>query len=158
MSKSSLLPIRMGSMNNPTRVWSWSHKHTTFGVTLGALLLATGLWILDGVHKPRMTTFAPFYHSVRTHDDLCVGGVSHSGYVGLQGDAKDAPRRSFFWYFEAQNSPETAPVILTIGGGPGSSGMAHQETQICYVARAFATPATRRRSIKPLIRSLRSLP
>lgn len=39
----------------------------------------------------------PFYHSVKTHDDLCVGGVSHSGYIGLNGDSEDTPKRSFFW-------------------------------------------------------------
>lgn len=38
-----------------------------------------------------------FYHSVKTHDDLCVGGVSHSGYIGLNGDSEDTPKRSFFW-------------------------------------------------------------
>ncbi|EKM53883.1 uncharacterized protein PHACADRAFT_209728 [Phanerochaete carnosa HHB-10118-sp] len=67
----------------------------------------------------------PFYHIVKTHDDLCVGGVSHSGYIGLNGDNEDTPKRSFFWYFEAQHDPENAPVILTVGGGPGTSGMAN---------------------------------
>ncbi|EKM53860.1 uncharacterized protein PHACADRAFT_184904 [Phanerochaete carnosa HHB-10118-sp] len=64
-----------------------------------------------------------FYHSAKTHDDLCVGGVSHSGYIGLEGDSEGKPKRSFFWYFEAQHGPENAPIILTIGGGPGTSGM-----------------------------------
>ncbi|EKM54920.1 uncharacterized protein PHACADRAFT_197351 [Phanerochaete carnosa HHB-10118-sp] len=67
----------------------------------------------------------PFFHLVKTHDDLCIGGTSHSGYIGLEEDSEDKPKRSFFWYFEAQNNHEDAPVILTIGGGPGSSGMAN---------------------------------
>ncbi|KAK7048758.1 Alpha/Beta hydrolase protein [Favolaschia claudopus] len=34
-----------------------------------------------------------------------------------------APKRSFFWFFEAENDAEKAPIILTIGGGPGTSGL-----------------------------------
>lgn len=40
----------------------------------------------------------PFFSQVNTHDDLCVGGVSHSGYIGLKGDSEETPKRSFFWY------------------------------------------------------------
>ncbi|KAJ3552169.1 hypothetical protein NM688_g4293 [Phlebia brevispora] len=74
----------------------------------------------------------PFYSVVTTHgpdSTLCPGmyasggAVSHSGFVGLQGDSEDTPRRIFFWFFEAQNGDPDAPVILTIGGGPGTSGM-----------------------------------
>ncbi|GJE95373.1 carboxypeptidase [Phanerochaete sordida] len=72
-------------------------------------------------HAP--AALEPFYHSVRTHSDLCVGGVSHSGYIGIAGDREDALKRAFFWLFEAQRDAENAPVILTIGGGPGTSGM-----------------------------------
>ncbi|KAI0090536.1 Alpha/Beta hydrolase protein [Irpex rosettiformis] len=49
--------------------------------------------------------------------------ISHSGYIGLKGDSEKIPKRSFFWFFEAQNGNKSAPLILTIGGGPGVSGL-----------------------------------
>lgn len=52
----------------------------------------------------------PFYFLVNTHDDLCIGGRSHSGYVGLKGDSEDTPKRSFFWCVSALNRLR---VILT---------------------------------------------
>jgi hypothetical protein len=72
----------------------------------------------------------PFYYTVNTHDNLCLGGLSHSGYIGLKGDSEHEPKRSFYWYvlercclvrrplnaqcvryFEAQHDPENAPVM-----------------------------------------------
>lgn len=68
-----------------------------------------------------------FYSNVTAHSDLCVGyygeAVSRSGYIGLKGDSEENPKRSFFWLFEAQNGDTDAPLILTMGGGPGSSGL-----------------------------------
>ncbi|KAJ6578012.1 alpha/beta-hydrolase [Mycena capillaripes] len=69
----------------------------------------------------------PFYVKISSPKNICPasGGpaISHSGYIGLRGDSNAAPKRSFFWYFEAEHDVETAPVILAIGGGPGTSGM-----------------------------------
>ncbi|KAJ6587794.1 alpha/beta-hydrolase [Mycena sp. CBHHK59/15] len=50
-------------------------------------------------------------------------GISYSGHIGLRGDSDSVPKRSFFWYFEAEEDAEDAPIILTFGGGPGTSGM-----------------------------------
>ncbi|KZV74989.1 alpha/beta-hydrolase [Peniophora sp. CONT] len=70
-----------------------------------------------------------FYHSVSRAESICPGVVpgtpSHAGYIGLSDDSDEAPQRSFFWYFEAEEDAENAPVILTIGGGPGTSGLAN---------------------------------
>ncbi|KAF8320086.1 alpha/beta-hydrolase [Clavulina sp. PMI_390] len=67
-----------------------------------------------------------FYSSVK-ENDLCRGPydnlTSFSGHIGLAGDSTESPKRSFFWYFQAQEDYENAPVILTFGGGPGSSGV-----------------------------------
>lgn len=105
-------------------------------ITLAALGVATLYFAYSG-HLPGALVYneresggvlGPFYHSIKTHDDLCVGGISHSGYIGLKGDSEDTPKRSFFWcvvrlfnichslnlayrYFEAQNDPENAPVM-----------------------------------------------
>ncbi|KZV81658.1 alpha/beta-hydrolase [Exidia glandulosa HHB12029] len=67
-----------------------------------------------------------FFWTRNDASSLCPGergNASYSGYIGLNGDSDDSPRRSFYWFFEAQVDPENAPVVLTIGGGPGSSGL-----------------------------------
>ncbi|KZV78547.1 alpha/beta-hydrolase [Exidia glandulosa HHB12029] len=56
---------------------------------------------------------------------LCAVGKSYSGHIGVTGDEPDSPRRIYYWFFEAQVAPETAPVIMTFGGGPGTSGMSN---------------------------------
>ena len=74
----------------------------TVVLALTALGLAAGLYasnVIIGLERKggRLRELEPFYSSVKTHDDLCIGGVSHSGYIGLKGDTDDAPKRSFFW-------------------------------------------------------------
>ncbi|KAJ6551779.1 Alpha/Beta hydrolase protein [Mycena capillaripes] len=68
-----------------------------------------------------------FYANVTSPKGICpaVDGpaISHSGYIGLKGDSDAKPKRLFFWYFEAEHDAESAPIIVTIGGGPGTSGM-----------------------------------
>lgn len=39
-----------------------------------------------------------------------------TGYIPIYNDPKNS---MFYWYFEAENSPETAPVIIWLDGGPG---------------------------------------
>ncbi|KAK7050639.1 Alpha/Beta hydrolase protein [Favolaschia claudopus] len=73
------------------------------------------------------TRKSSFFYNVTKIQGICTdeahSPVSHAGHIGLEGDTSNSPKRSFFWYFEAENDPETAPVILTIGGGPGTSAM-----------------------------------
>ncbi|KAF7314768.1 SET domain-containing protein [Mycena kentingensis (nom. inval.)] len=68
-----------------------------------------------------------FFVNITDPGDLCVApagpSVSRAGYIGLRGDTEESPKRSFFWLFEAEHDAQTAPLILTIGGGPGTSGM-----------------------------------
>ncbi|KAJ6493016.1 alpha/beta-hydrolase [Mycena sanguinolenta] len=67
-----------------------------------------------------------FYVNISSPKNICSSvdgpGISHSGHIGLHGDS-DAPKRLFFWYFQAEHDAESAPIIMTIGGGPGTSGM-----------------------------------
>ncbi|KZF19851.1 putative carboxypeptidase S1 [Xylona heveae TC161] len=46
------------------------------------------------------------------------GVNSYSGYVDLADDI-----HTFFWFFEARHSPQTAPVTLWLNGGPGSDSL-----------------------------------
>ena len=46
------------------------------------------------------------------------GVASYSGFVDLDEDS-----HTFFWFFEARNNPETAPITLWLNGGPGSDSL-----------------------------------
>lgn len=68
-----------------------------------------------------------FYHQISQADELCIGpngpSPSFAGWIGLKGDTDTNPKRSFFWYWHAEENSEDAPIVLSMGGGPGSSGM-----------------------------------
>ncbi|KAJ7054942.1 alpha/beta-hydrolase [Mycena amicta] len=91
-----------------------------------ALALAWVLYSCRSWNKAQHSA-EPFFVNVTNPGDICVApagpSVSHAGYIGLKGDSEETPKRSFFWLFEAEHDVETAPIILTIGGGPGTSGM-----------------------------------
>ncbi|KAJ7444887.1 alpha/beta-hydrolase [Mycena latifolia] len=68
-----------------------------------------------------------FYANVTRPRGICAGvqgdAVSYAGYIGLSGDTEETHRRSFFWLFEAEEDAWNAPIILTVGGGPGTTGL-----------------------------------
>ncbi|GJJ09770.1 hypothetical protein Clacol_003994 [Clathrus columnatus] len=68
-----------------------------------------------------------FYHHIVQPQLSCATRdnqpISYAGHIGLDGDSQETPKRSFFWYFEAESQPEDAPIILNFGGGPGTSGL-----------------------------------
>ncbi|KAF1998296.1 carboxypeptidase S1, partial [Amniculicola lignicola CBS 123094] len=52
----------------------------------------------------------------------------YSGYINLPPHTlapyqQNYSINTFFWFFEARNSPETAPLTIWLNGGPGSSSM-----------------------------------
>ncbi|KAF7441184.1 hypothetical protein PC9H_001533 [Pleurotus ostreatus] len=52
-----------------------------------------------------------------TEPKLCDPSVQqYSGYLDIA-----EGKHLFFWFFEARNSPKTAPLILWLNGGPGGS-------------------------------------
>ncbi|KAJ6520714.1 alpha/beta-hydrolase [Mycena vulgaris] len=79
--------------------------------------------------KSSQTNPDTFYANITSPTGICPAtqgpGISHSGYIGLRDDTEISPKRTFFWYFEAEHDAEKAPIILTIGGGPGTSGMSN---------------------------------
>ncbi|KAF8518925.1 alpha/beta-hydrolase [Hysterangium stoloniferum] len=80
-------------------------------------------------HSQKILHRRAFYSHITSPRGVCNSvygdAKSHAGYIGLEGDSETNPRRSFFWYFEAAQQPQDAPLILSIGGGPGTSGMAN---------------------------------
>ncbi|KAF7298669.1 SET domain-containing protein [Mycena indigotica] len=119
-----LIEAQILPKNKPRRA---SHTPTRWLVCCVLALL----WVLSSRRswKKAQGTMAPFFVNITDPGDLCVApagpSVSHSGYIGLKGDNEETPKRSFFWLFEAENDSENAPIILTIGGGPGTSGMSN---------------------------------
>ncbi|KAI0879868.1 serine carboxypeptidase [Annulohypoxylon maeteangense] len=70
------------------------------------------------------------------------GVKSYAGYVHLPpnsledlGEDQDYPINTFFWFFEARNDPENAPLSIWLNGGPGSSSLygLFTENGPCYV-------------------------
>ncbi|KAI1124193.1 carboxypeptidase S1 [Nemania abortiva] len=70
------------------------------------------------------------------------GVKSYAGYVHLPpgtledlGEPQDYPINTFFWFFEARNDPENAPLSIWLNGGPGSSSLLglFAENGPCYV-------------------------
>lgn len=71
-------------------------------ISLFALYFVTSCVLDSGILRgtPRYYSKS-FYASINVHHDVCTGeegrAVSRSGYIGLDGDAEEAPKRSFFW-------------------------------------------------------------
>ncbi|KAM5346204.1 hypothetical protein ACJ41O_009209 [Fusarium nematophilum] len=82
--------------------------------------------------------------SYKQVNDLCEttkGVRSFSGYVSLPKDfLPDAggwedgvSGNFFFWYFEARNDPQNAPISIYLGGGPGYTSFDGSSVFPCYV-------------------------
>ncbi|KAF8494769.1 Alpha/Beta hydrolase protein [Gautieria morchelliformis] len=107
------------------------------GLVLGTILVISAAIATVLFYKSPSSSGITAYHAVfytniaspafpcATHDGRAT---SHAGFIGLEGDTSEAPKRSFFWYFEAENAPDNAPLILTTGGGPGTSGLMNPVT------------------------------
>ncbi|KAI0046139.1 alpha/beta-hydrolase [Auriscalpium vulgare] len=92
------------------------------GISLLAVLFTVPFFLES------QSALEPFYSHIVRPKGICTGVdgrelSSFSGYIGLKGDSDAEPKRSFFWFFEAENDSHNAPIILTIGGGPGTSGL-----------------------------------
>ncbi|KAJ7830296.1 alpha/beta-hydrolase [Mycena olivaceomarginata] len=122
----SLLPMERPFALPPYR--GRGHSKWTGTRWLIACIFAS-IWVLYWNHSSRASqlTTTAFYSNVTTPQNICPAvkgpAISHSGHIGLKGDSDATPKRLFFWYFEAEHDAESAPLIMTIGGGPGTSGM-----------------------------------
>ncbi|KAJ7775104.1 alpha/beta-hydrolase [Mycena metata] len=97
------------------------------GLAVFAALATLHYCSLHFAAAPRSPTTLRFYANITQPRGICPSvrgdASSYAGYIGLSGDTEDSPRRSFFWLFEAEEDAPNAPIILTFGGGPGTTGM-----------------------------------
>ncbi|KAJ7272005.1 Alpha/Beta hydrolase protein [Mycena haematopus] len=102
-------------------------SRTNASLTLLAIVLTFfGFCYTQYSGVPHSSTLT-FYANVTRPRGICPGltgdAPSYAGYIGIAGDAPHSPRRSFFWFFEAEEDAPNAPIILSVGGGPGTTGM-----------------------------------
>ncbi|KAF9006047.1 Alpha/Beta hydrolase protein [Cyathus striatus] len=129
------LPLGGNGIRHGVPVFTWTIFSRIIATICLVLLIfgslkMTRIQTVSFLYSPlRSRPYATFYVNVTPVVDLCPGAspekpvISYSGYVGLKGDTTTRPKRSFFWYFEAEHNPKNAPVILVTGGGPGTSGL-----------------------------------
>lgn len=55
-----------------------------------------------------------------TTNYICGDTPNEAGYIKLANKEDD---HYFYWFFEARNSPETAPLVIWLTGGPGGSSL-----------------------------------
>ncbi|KAH8885870.1 putative carboxypeptidase S1 [Thozetella sp. PMI_491] len=94
------------------------------------------------------TEFTVFEHAATntqlkfvTNSGICEttpGVNSYSGYLSVGAD-----NHMWFWFFEARNSPTTAPLSLWLNGGPGCSSMVglFQENGPCHFVDGQSEPS-----------------
>ena len=105
VKQNTVLPTQAGAYESPTRSSHGNRATLVVAAALTALSLSAMIFV-QGAQLPvnlftkgsgHSLELKPFYHTVNTHDDLCVGGISHSGYIGLKGDSEESPKRAFYW-------------------------------------------------------------
>ncbi|KAI0062587.1 alpha/beta-hydrolase [Artomyces pyxidatus] len=117
--------IPLPSTNSSSRSRRSLTSHIIGGIFLVAIVLAAAF---SRAKSKAPAQLEPFYAHVSRPEGFCTGVdgrtlSSFAGHIGLKGDTEDQPKRSFFWFFQAEHDSDNAPIILTIGGGPGSSGL-----------------------------------
>lgn len=94
----------------------------------------TDLTILRTPGNPNVTVSykEPPYDICRTKNR---NQKQYAGHVNLPPStlasvSQDYPINSFFWFVEAQENPESAPLTIWLNGGPGSSSLLGMMTEV----------------------------
>nr|GAT51131.1 predicted protein [Mycena chlorophos] len=126
LSSIALLPVALSSRENPPTKRHKLFVHLAFFCI--AVAFSAFCFVQRGQEANAHRERHAFYHNASRVSLPCASGprnasASYAGHIGLEGDSEDTPKRSFFWYFSAEEDPEDAPLILSMGGGPGTSGL-----------------------------------
>ncbi|KAF3021516.1 hypothetical protein E8E14_012011 [Neopestalotiopsis sp. 37M] len=96
----------------------------TFSRLLGqSLVAACGLAsaVSAGVLRSRLPKGVQIEYNEPNICETTPGVKSYSGYLTLNSTSlQDYPQKLFFWFFEARNDPENAPMSIWLQGGPGA--------------------------------------
>lgn len=79
-------------------------------------------------HQLRRSSISPNSTVRYQRTTICEtteGVGSYSGYIDIGQQI-----HLFFWFFEARQSPETAPITLWLNGGPGSDSLVGLFTEV----------------------------
>ncbi|KAJ7098298.1 alpha/beta-hydrolase [Mycena epipterygia] len=115
--------------------------HSSYRIMLWLLTAGSIVWLLVRAELCVCANRHTFNSAVVTEANLTyvkdsgicetTAGVGQiSGYIDIAHNAS-----MWFWFFEARNSPDTAPLTLWLNGGPGCSAMigVFQENGPCSV-------------------------
>lgn len=80
--------------------------------------VGTPLFLTPYLEKGNYEEAQNLSHVVLPDDDENV--TSYSGYFTVN---KTLDSNTFFWYFPAKKSPDTAPLVIWLQGGPGGSSL-----------------------------------
>ncbi|KAF2156758.1 carboxypeptidase-like protein S1 [Myriangium duriaei CBS 260.36] len=125
-------------------------KFLTAALALGGSLVAASPILKDkrSFVERDGTNFTVFEHAATgaklefvTNSGICetTPGVNqYSGYLSV-----GTNMNMWFWFFEARNSPTTAPLATWFNGGPGCSSMIglFQENGPCHFVNGASTPS-----------------
>ncbi|KZS93183.1 peptidase S10, serine carboxypeptidase [Sistotremastrum niveocremeum HHB9708] len=106
------IPASIGSL--PSHVVNTNDQHTLSWTDDNRVFIQEGDIVYEQIRYPEH----PQYQLRVRSPELCDPTVKqYSGYL----DVLDGTHSLFFWFFEARESPKTAPLILWLNGGPGCS-------------------------------------
>ncbi|ORY24444.1 alpha/beta-hydrolase [Naematelia encephala] len=116
-------PLLGEEAGKPTKRYGWHYvlAGVAFVLVTAAVIVSV---VLSVRHSPKAYAPGSFFVNITKAPSFCdAPATAWTGHIGLTGDTEESPKRSFFWYVEAEKKPETAPMVLTVGGGPGTSGL-----------------------------------
>lgn len=115
--KSTLLPTARDRDHEGGDSWKRARKTLVAVAVVGVGILAVALawW---AIASSKASPSSPV--SATTDEYICGNTPNEAGYIKLANKKDD---HYFYWFFEAQNDPETAPLVIWLTGGPGGSSM-----------------------------------
>ncbi|ORY28835.1 Alpha/Beta hydrolase protein [Naematelia encephala] len=121
-SQDEYAPLLPSTQSTPPAMKTRKPLYIGFSVIITVLLCAITAKTTTLLRKPATDPAESFWHNVTEFGPYCDGATKGwSGWIGLDVEGAGV-KRSFFILNLAEEDHEHASLILTIGGGPGTSG------------------------------------